>query len=216
MGLNLTILQEAGRNTGIRGGVMEQGKGPLILAVDDTPSDLDLFATILGREGYNLALAKDGLQALDMAAKEKPDLILLDILMPGMGGLETCRRLKADPATQDIPVIFVTANSGSDEVLAGFEVGAVDYVTKPFRIPELLARVHVQAELRRVQREIRSLHGILPTCAHCKKIRDEKGIWHSIESYISQHSEAHFSHGICPDCIPIYFPDAHADAQKPE
>ncbi len=137
--------------------MMEQAKGSLILAVDDTPSDLELFATILEREGYSLALAKDGLQALDIAAKEKPDLILLDILMPGMGGLETCRRLKADPATRDIPVIFVTANSGSDEVLAGFEAGAVDYVTKPFRIPELLARVHVQAELRHVQREIRTL-----------------------------------------------------------
>ena len=194
--------------------MMEQAKGSLILAVDDTPSDLELFATILEREGYSLALAKDGLQALDIAAKEKPDLILLDILMPGMGGLETCRRLKADPATRDIPVIFVTANAGSDEVLAGFEAGAVDYVTKPFRIPELLARVHVQAELRHVQREIRTLHGILPTCAHCKKIRDEKGTWHSIEAYISQHSEAHFSHGICPDCIPIYFPDAHADTKK--
>jgi len=193
---------------------MEQGKGSLILAVDDTPSDLELLAKILEREGYSLALAKDGSQALDIAAKEKPDLILLDIFMPGMDGIEICRRLKADPAVQDIPVIFVTSQSGSDEVLAGFEVGAVDYVTKPFRIPELLARVHVQAELRRIQREIHTLHGILPTCAHCKKIRDEKGIWHSIESYISQHSEAHFSHGICPDCIAIYFPDAHADAKK--
>ena len=195
---------------------MEQTKGSLILAVDDTPSDLELLAKILEREGYNLALAKDGSQALDLAAKEKPDLILLDIFMPGMDGIEICRRLKADPAIQDIPVIFVTSQSGSDEVLAGFEAGAVDYVTKPFRIPELLARVHVQAELRRVQREIRSLRGILPTCAHCKKIRDEKGIWHSIESYISQHSEAHFSHGICPDCISIYFPDAHADTKDPD
>ena len=193
---------------------MEQGKGSLILAVDDTPSDLELLAKILEREGYSLALAKDGSQALDIAAKEKPDSILLDIFMPGMDGIEICRRLKADPAVQDIPVIFVTSQSGSDEVLAGFEAGAVDYVTKPFRIPELLARVHVQAELRRVQHEIRTLHGILPTCAHCKKIRDEKGIWHSIESYISQHSEAHFSHGICPDCISIYFPDAHADTKN--
>ena len=195
---------------------MEHATGSLILAVDDTPSDLELLAAILEREGYNLALAKEGSQALDIAAKEKPDLILLDIFMPGMDGIEICRRLKADQATQTIPVIFVTSQSGSDEVLAGFEAGAVDYVTKPFRIPELLARVHVQAELRRVQREIRTLRGILPTCAHCKKIRDEKGIWHSIESYISQHSEAHFSHGICPDCISIYFPDAKLDIPDPD
>ena len=192
---------------------MEQTKGSLILAVDDTPSDLELLAKILEREGYSLALAKDGPQALDIAAREKPDLILLDIFMPGMDGIEICRRLKADSVIHDIPVIFVTSQSGSDEVLAGFEAGAVDYVTKPFRIPELLARVHVQAELRRVQREVRTLRGILPTCAHCKKIRDEKGVWHSIESYISQHSEAHFSHGICPDCVSIYFPDVQADTK---
>jgi sigma-B regulation protein RsbU (phosphoserine phosphatase) len=195
---------------------MAPATGSRILAVDDTPSDLELFAALLGREGYTLALAKDGPEALDMAAREEPDLILLDIFMPGMDGIETCRRLKADPATQDIPVIFVTGTSRSDEVLAGFEAGAVDYVTKPFRVPELLARVHVQAELRRVQREIRTLRGILPTCAHCKKIRDEKGVWHSIESYISQHSEAHFSHGICPDCISIHFPNARLGTAGPE
>ena len=195
---------------------MAPAEGSRILAVDDTPSELDLFATLLGREGYTLALAKNGPQALAMATKEQPDLILLDIFMPGMDGIETCRRLKADPATRDIPVIFVTGTSRADEVLAGFEAGAVDYVTKPFRVPELLARVHVQAELRRVQRELHTLRGILPTCAHCKKIRDEKGVWHSIEAYISQHSEALFSHGICPDCIPIYFPDAHLDAAGSE
>lgn len=191
--------------------VMEQAKCPVILAVDDTPRDLELLATILGREGYEVALAKDGPQALEIAAKGKPDLILLDILMPGMDGIEVCKRLKGDQATQAIPIIFVTAHSGSDEILTGFEVGAVDYVTKPFRIPELLARVHVHVELRRVQQEIRTLRGILPTCAHCKKIRDEKGTWHAIETYISQRSEAQFSHGLCPDCIPIYFPDVKID-----
>jgi DNA-binding response OmpR family regulator len=194
---------------------MEQAARALILAVDDTASDRELLATILGREGYQLALAKDGAQALELAAKLDPDLILLDILMPGLDGLEVCRRLKADEATRAIPVIFVTAQSGSDEVLTGFEMGAVDYVTKPFRIPELLARVHAHVELRRVQQEVRTLRGILPTCAHCKNIRDDKGTWHSIESYISQHSEAHFSHGLCPDCIPIFFPEAHKDHPGP-
>jgi DNA-binding response OmpR family regulator len=188
---------------------MNERTGALILAVDDTPADLDLLAAILGQAAYELALARDGSQALVMAAKEQPDLILLDVLMPGLDGLEVCRRLKADPATQAIPVIFVTAQSGSDELLTGFEVGAVDYVTKPFRIPELLARVHVHVELRRVQQEVHTLRGILPTCAHCKKIRDEQGAWHAIEAYISQRSEAQFSHGICPECIALHFPDVH-------
>ena len=187
---------------------MEHVKRPVILAVDDTPRDLELLATILRREGYEVALAVDGPEAVDMAAKGMPDLILLDILMPGMDGIEVCKRLKANQATQAIPVIFVTAHAGSDEIITGFEVGAVDYVTKPFRIPELLARVHAHVELRQAQHEIHTLRGILPTCAHCKKIRDEKGTWHAIETYISQHSEAQFSHGLCPDCVPLYFPDA--------
>ena len=190
---------------------MEKAACALILAVDDTASDLDLLAKILGREGYNLMLARDGSQALEIAARENPDLILLDVLMPDMDGIEVCRRLKADPATRGIPVIFITAQAESSEILAGFEVGAVDYVTKPFHIPELLARVRVHVELRRAQQEVRTLRGILPTCAHCKKIRDEQGTWHAIESYISRHSEAQFSHGLCPECLPNYFPNSHKD-----
>lgn len=178
----------------------------LILAVDDTPSDLDLLATVLGREGYKVALATGGVQALKMITNQKPDLILLDVNMPEIDGLEICRRVKADQATLGIPIIFITGNTSPDEIIMGFQVGAADYISKPFRIPELLARVHVHAELRLVQQEVRTLHGILPTCAHCKKIRDEGGIWHSIEFYISQHSDAQFSHGICPDCITTYFP----------
>jgi DNA-binding response OmpR family regulator len=181
---------------------------PLLLAVDDAPRNLKLLATALERVGYEVILAADGVQGLEYAGRRRPDLILLDILMPGMDGIEVCRRLKADPATQGIPIIFLTAQAKSVEVLAGFEAGAVDYVTKPFQIPELLARVHVHLELRRAQREIRTLQGLLPTCAHCKKIRDEEGIWHGIEAYISERSEAQFSHGLCPDCIPMYFPDA--------
>lgn len=185
---------------------------PLILAVDDGPRDLKLLASILERDGYALLLATEGAQALAIATTAQPELILLDVLMPGMNGMEVCRRLKADPATKSIPVIFLTGQSSSDEVLAGFEVGAVDYVTKPFQIPELLARVRVHVALRRAQHELRTLHGILPTCAHCRKIRDEQGTWHGMESYIAQHSEAEFSHGLCPECIPIFFPDYTNDS----
>jgi len=186
---------------------MELAQRSLVLVVDDTQRDRDLLSAVLEREGYEVLPAVDGAQALDLAARMKPALILLDILLPGMDGLEICRRLKADPATAGVPVIFLTGQSGSGQILAGFEAGAVDYVTKPFRMLELLARVHVHVELRRIQNEVRVLRGILPTCSGCKKIRDEQGAWHAIESYITQRSEAQFSHGLCPDCIPIYFPD---------
>lgn len=191
---------------------MEPVRRPLILAVDDTRQSLELLSNLLERAGYDVAHAMGGAEALELATKDAPDLILMDILMPGMNGIEVCRQLKANPATQGIPVIFLTAKSGSVEILAGFEAGAVDYVTKPFHLSELLARVHVHVELRRAQHEIRTLRGILPTCSHCKKIRDDQGRWHAIEAYISERSEAEFSHGYCPDCIPMYFPEFHNDS----
>ena len=186
---------------------MEYPQRPLVLAVDDTRSDRELLAKILEPEGYAVALAAEGGQGLALAATLQPALILLDVRMPGLDGLEVCRRLKAVPATSAIPVIFLTGQSAGEQILSGFKAGAVDYVTKPFRVLELLARVHVQVELRRAQHEVRTLRGILPTCSCCKKIRDEHGAWLAIESYISQRSEAQFSHGLCPDCLPRYFPD---------
>jgi CheY-like chemotaxis protein len=193
---------------------LEPVKRPLILAVDDTPEHLELLARMLGGDGYELALAVGGLEALARVAYEKPDLILLDVLMPGMDGMEVCRRLKAEPASREIPVIFLTCMSDSHDILAGFAAGAVDYVAKPFRMPELLARVRVHVELRRARQEIQTLHGILPTCAHCKRIRDEQGAWHTLEAYVTEHSEARFSHGICPGCIPVYFPDFGKEVAK--
>lgn len=185
---------------------MEIAHRPLILAADDSRRDRDILAHILEREGYQFLLAAEGTEALALAAQHIPDLILLDVLMPDLNGLEVCQTLKADPTTQNIPVIFLTGQVDSNDILFGFEAGAVDYVTKPFRVAELLARMNVHLELRRVQKEIRTLQGLLPTCASCKKIRDEAGTWHPIESYISQRSEAKFSHGLCPECIPNFFP----------
>lgn len=194
---------------------MDQAKRPIILAVDDTSEHLELLAKVLEGNGYEPCLAADGPQALEQAVSAKPDLILLDVLLPGMDGMEVCRRLKADPATLEVPVIFLTCKSDSSDIMAGFEVGAVDYVAKPFRIPELLARVRVHVELRRATQEIRTLRGILPTCAYCKRIRDEQGAWHTLESFVTGRTEARFSHGICQDCIPLYFPDFGEGAAKP-
>jgi len=192
---------------------MNSVQRPLILVVEDTPRDRELLVTLLEREGYQVAPAADGAQALDAAARNKPDLILLDVVLPGMDGLEICRRLKADPGTHAIPVIFLTGQAESAEILAGFEAGAVDYVTKPFRFRELLARVHVHVELRRVQNEVKTLQGILPTCAKCRKVRDEHGAWHAMETYIATRTDALFSHGYCPECIPLLFPDLDQDAK---
>ena len=119
----------------------------LILIVDDTPTNLDVISEALNDAGYTVAIATSGERALKQLERRSPDLILLDVMMPGIDGFETCQRLKANPKTCDIPVIFMTALSDADSKIKGFEVGAVDYITKPFQEREVLARVKTHLQL---------------------------------------------------------------------
>ncbi|HEU4404190.1 MAG TPA: response regulator [Polyangiaceae bacterium] len=120
----------------------------LVLIVDDNPLNLEVLFTALEAEGLDVAVARDGETALKHVGYELPDLILLDALMPGLDGFETCRRLKADPKTRDVPVMFMTSLVDTRSRLEGFGAGAVDYVTKPFERAELVARVRTQISLR--------------------------------------------------------------------
>jgi putative two-component system response regulator len=128
-----------------------------ILAVDDTPASLKLLTDLLKADGYEVRAAINGELALNAASQNPPELVLLDIRMPGMDGYEVCRHLKAQPATRDIPVIFVSAATESDEKVQGFTVGAIDYVTKPYQRDELLARVHTHLELNRLRNHLEDL-----------------------------------------------------------
>jgi DNA-binding response OmpR family regulator len=119
-----------------------------ILIVDDVPKNIELAANILQTKNYNITFAKSGAIALEKVKSIDFDLILLDVMMPGMDGFEVCEILKKDEATKDIPVIFVTAKSETENVVKGFELGAVDYVTKPFKTEELLARVKTHIDIR--------------------------------------------------------------------
>ena len=199
-----------------------------LLIVDDISDNIQVLGHVLAKEDYLVSFATDGRQALEMIAENDFDLILLDIMMPRMDGYEVCRRLKRLPDKSEIPVIFLTARTEAQDIIKGFEVGAVDYVTKPFNAPELLARVRTHIELRTARvtidkrnlelaqknhelqnalARIKSLEGILPICSYCNNIRDEKGDWHRLETYISRHSTAEFSHGICPLCMRRHHPD---------
>lgn len=120
---------------------------PNILIVDDNPHNLEALAAILKGDGYKVRAALSGELALRAAQSQAPELVLLDVRMPGMDGYETCRRLKADPQLQDIPVIFISALTEVQEKLDAFRCGAVDYITKPFQAEEVLARVRTQMEL---------------------------------------------------------------------
>ena len=123
---------------------------PLILAVDDEASNLQLLRQIL-QDHYRLLFAKDGARALELARQEQPDLVLLDVMMPGMSGYEVCAALKAHPSTASVPVIFVTALTESADEVEGFEAGAVDYITKPVSPPVVRARVRTHLSLVRME-----------------------------------------------------------------
>ncbi|MFW6241703.1 MAG: diguanylate cyclase [Thermodesulfobacteriota bacterium] len=122
---------------------------PRVLMVDDNPRNLQVLGAILKREGYELIVAADGRQALNAVRRTRPDLILMDVMMPVMDGFEACRRIKCEAEGREIPLIFLTARNETDDLLQGFEAGAVDYVTKPFNQAELLARVRTHIDLRR-------------------------------------------------------------------
>jgi DNA-binding response OmpR family regulator/anti-anti-sigma regulatory factor len=127
----------------------------LVLVADDDPSSIDLLLRSLAFEGMEIAIANDGEEVLEMVGREEPDLILLDVQMPVLDGFETCKRLKASPETRGIPVMFMTSLADVHHRVHGFSVGAVDYVTKPFHEPELLARVRTQLSLRSAMRALK-------------------------------------------------------------
>ena len=125
-----------------------------ILIVDDTPANLGVLVETLGAAGYQLMVAEDGEEALAQTAQTQPDLILLDVMMPGIDGFETCRRLKARAETREVPVLFMTALSETTDKVKAFAAGGVDYITKPIEHEEALARVRTHLTLRRLQREL--------------------------------------------------------------
>jgi diguanylate cyclase (GGDEF)-like protein/PAS domain S-box-containing protein len=123
-------------------------RSPAILIVDDAPANLGVLRAMMTQQGYQTFVATSGERAISIAQRERPDLILLDVVMPGMDGFETCRQLKGDAGTERIPVIFMSAKSDTDDIVAGFDIGAVDYIGKPLRMAEVCARVRAQLQLR--------------------------------------------------------------------
>jgi DNA-binding response OmpR family regulator len=127
----------------------------VILIVDDTPDNLALLSDALDEAGYMVLVALDGNSALNRIQRRRPDLILLDAMMPGLDGFETCRRIKAQAETANIPVLFMTALTDSEHVVKGFEAGAIDYVTKPIQCNEVLARVASHLRTARILQSAR-------------------------------------------------------------
>jgi putative two-component system response regulator len=150
-----------------------------ILAVDDEPSNLQLLRQIL-QDQYGMLYAKDGQRALELAQQECPDLILLDVMMPGMTGYEVCRQLKANPSTAAIPVIFVTALADTSDELSGFEAGAVDYIMKPVSAPIVKARVRTHLSLVRTDELLESRLQIVQRLGLAAEYKDNETGLHVI------------------------------------
>lgn len=210
---------------------MENRKQPgkhEILIVDDKPDNLTVLRRILVEQNYTVRPALNGETAMKAINLRQPDIILLDIRMPGMNGYDVCKKLKSDEKTRGIPVIFFSALDAIEDKIRAFSFGCVDYITKPFQAEEVLARVKTHLTLRCLQKsledknaqlqialeEIKTLQGIIPICANCKKIRDDQGYWNEVETYISKHSNAEFSHGICPACSKALYPELTRPAEN--
>ena len=134
----------------------ESLRKPVVLLVDDQPRNLQLLGNALFKNGYDVALANSGAEALEIITESPPDLVLLDVMMPGMNGFEVCRKLKESEIAPDVEVIFVTAKTQKDDILEGFSAGGVDYITKPIQLPEVLARVKSQISLKVARDNLRS------------------------------------------------------------
>ena len=187
-----------------------------LLVADDDPISRKLLHRVLTRWGYDVVACEDGDQAWrELSRPDAPAVAVLDWMMPGMDGLELCRRLRRGPALLSTYLILLTVNNRPDQVAAGLEAGADDYIAKPFRREELQARIRTGIRIVELHRalgervsaleaalsKVKQLQGLLPICSYCKKIRNDRNYWERLESYISGHTDAQFSHGICPACF---------------
>jgi len=209
---------------------MDTNNSLKVLIAEDDYLVSEEIVRLLKNIGYkHIEEATTGVEAVDMVCALRPDVVLMDIQLPKLDGLEATRRIQECCPT---PVVVLTAYESQELVKKASEMGVSSYLTKPPRSDEIeraitiaLARHGDLMQLRRLFSEIESknkkleealakvktLSGLLPICASCKKIRDDKGYWNQIEGYIRDHSEAQFSHGICPECAKKLYPELYED-----
>ena len=187
-----------------------------VLIADDDRVSAEILSRILRRWQFDVTVAVDGAQAWSqLHGQTGPLLAILDWVMPHVDGPEVCRRLREQSPQANIYVMLLTALESKRDVIAGLNAGADDYIVKPFDHDELRARVQVGvrvltlqerladrvAELQTALSNVKQLHGLLPICSYCKRIRGDDQYWQQVEAYISERSDAVFSHGICPQCF---------------
>ena len=196
-----------------------------VLIVDDEPDIIKILRKYLENHGLGVLTAQNGREALEILQKSDVRLVITDRIMPEMDGIALCRSIRASDISGYVYIIILTISGSKEDIVNGINAGADDYVTKPFNLEELKVRVDsglrvlnleqslhekikeeeiLVGELKAALDQVQKLSGMLPICATCKKIRDDKGYWNKIETYICEHSEAKFTHGMCPDCAKEY------------
>jgi sigma-B regulation protein RsbU (phosphoserine phosphatase) len=172
-----------------------------VLVADDDAASRAVLRGTLRKLGHVCVEAASGGEAWEMYRREAPALVLADWMMPGVDGLELCRMIRAERRPRYPYVILVTALGGKGSYLRGMAAGADDFVSKPFDVDEMTARLRVGERIISLQDEIRQLHGLLPICSYCRRIRDAANEWSDLETYVARQTEATFSHSICPSCF---------------
>jgi len=193
----------------------------ILIAEDDSVSRR-LLETVLTKCGYDVEQACDGDEAWQrLKEADAPKLAVLDWMMPGMDGIEVCRRLRELKSGDPVHLILLTSRDSKDDIIEGLRAGANDYISKPFDNEELRARVDAGRRVIELQEalaarvkelqdaldHVKTLQGILPICMHCHRIRNDQESWEKLEQYIGDHSDAEFSHGLCPECLEKYYPE---------
>jgi sigma-B regulation protein RsbU (phosphoserine phosphatase) len=192
-----------------------------ILIAEDDATSRTILQAVLSKNGYDVVSVSDGLAALDAFQQvDAPDVAIVDLIMPKLDGLEVVREVRAIKAVRPPYIIILSTKSAIADVVAGLDAGADDYLTKPFDASELRARVEVGRrmiemratladkvqELALALEQVKTLRGIVPICANCKNVRDDQGYWNKVETYFREHTEAEFSHAVCPDCMTKLYP----------
>lgn len=199
-----------------------------VLVVDDSPTDLLYMTRLIEAPDRHILTAASGEEAIKIIQGVEFALVLLDVHLEGMSGIETAEQLRSDERTKHLPIIFVTGSGKREEqIFEAYDTGAVDYLIKPVEPNLLRSKVNVFCELsvqrhviqeqldeiqkknkvlKRQLEEIKTLRGLVPICAKCKNVRDDSGFWQTIENYVCEHSEAEFSHSLCPECRNTLYP----------
>ena len=187
-----------------------------ILIAEDEPVSRRLLQKTLEQWGYDVVICEDGTSAWNaLQEPDAPNIAVLDWMMPGMDGPEICRGVRESGAQRQPYLMLLTSRTRMQDVVAGLKAGADDYLTKPVDREELEARLSVATRVVQLQQRladrvneleeaisrVRQLQGLLPICAYCTRIRDDQNYWNQVESYIAEHLDVRFSHGICPSCL---------------